>query len=60
MRQVEIKNITGTVYIHAFAKGYYKSFLEDSYFRVGTIESLHLTHEVKYSMRIEIVKNLDL
>lgn len=60
MRLVEIKNITGTVYIHANAKGYYKSYLDDAYFRVSSIESLLLTHEVKDSMRIEVVKNLDL
>ena len=58
IRHLEIKNITGTVYLNAIAKGYQKSFLDDSYFRLGTVESLHLPYEVKDSLRIEVVKNL--
>lgn len=59
MRYLEVKNITGTVYVYALAKGYQKTFLEDTYFRMGAaLEPLHVPYEVKDSMKIEVVKNL--
>lgn len=59
-RRLEIKNITGTVYINALAEGYYKEFIDNSYVRIGTIESLHVRNEVSDQMRLEVVKNLDI
>lgn len=49
MRQVEILNLTGTVHITVFAKGYYTSFLDKShaYYGSDTLESMTLHKEIR-------------
>ena len=48
MRQVEILNLTGSVFINALAKGYYTAFLDkSSYYGSDTLESLTLHKEIR-------------
>ena len=59
-RKLQINNITGAVYIDSEATSYYKDFVDSSYIKFGSEESLHVTNKVKDRMRLEIVKNLDI
>jgi hypothetical protein len=55
-----VKNITGKVYINGTAEAYYREFTDNSYLRIGSQEPLHVEHQVKDYLRLEVVKNLDI
>lgn len=67
-RRVDFMNLTGTVYLNAVALNYHKSFFphKDSQYYVFSsspaidYESLHLSHDVKDQMRVEVVRNVDI
>lgn len=61
LRDIEVFNNTGTVYIDAHSKGYLKNYLhrDFTYFNLN-LESLEVGHDVKDRLRIEVVRNVDI